>query len=160
MKIIEHIAQSKGTLFSFEILPPLKGETIDGIFGAIDPLMEFNPPFIDVTYHREEFVFRDRGNGLLERRVTRKRPGTVAICAAIQNKYQVDAVPHLICGGFNQEETENALIDLHFLGIDNVLVLRGDPIKTETYFKAEQDGHHYASELLAQVIDMNQGRYL
>ncbi len=160
MKITEHIAQSKGTLFSFEILPPLKGETIDSIFGAIDPLMEFDPPFIDVTYHREEFVYRDRGNGLLERRVTRKRPGTVAICAAIQNKYNVDAVPHLICGGFNQEETENALIDLHFLGIDNVLVLRGDPIKTETYFKVEDGGHQYATELLAQVIDMNQGRYL
>ena len=160
MKITEHIAQSEKTLFSFEILPPLKGENINSIFDAIDPLMDFTPPFIDVTYHREEFVFRDRGHGLLERRVTRKRPGTVAICAAIQNKYNVDAVPHLICGGFNQEETENALIDLHFLGIDNVLVLRGDPIKSETYFKAEEGGHLYASELLEQVMEMNGGKYL
>lgn len=160
MKITEHIAQSKGTLFSFEILPPLKGATIEGIFNAIDPLMEFNPPFIDVTSHREEFVYHDRGNGLLERRVTRKRPGTVAICAAIQNKYNVDAVPHLICGGFNKKETESALIDLRFLGIDNLLVLRGDPIKSETYFKPEEDGHEYATQLLEQVMDMNRGHYL
>ncbi len=160
MKITEHIARSNGPLFSFEILPPLKGENISSIFNAIDPLMEFKPPFIDVTYHREEFVYRDRGNGLLERRVTRKRPGTVAICAAIQNRYDVDAVPHLICGGFNQEETENALIDLHFLGIDNVLVLRGDPIRTEICFKAGHGGHEYAIGLLEQVMEMNRGQYL
>jgi methylenetetrahydrofolate reductase (NADPH) len=161
MKVTEHIAQAQGkTLFSFEILPPLKGENINSIYQSIEPLMEFKPPFVDVTYHREEFIYKDRGNGLLEKRSIRKRPGTVGICAAIMNRFQVDAVPHIICGGFTREETENALIDLHFLGIDNVLVLRGDPIKTETYFKPEADGHSYASELLEQVVDMNKGKYL
>ncbi len=160
MKITDHIAQAKQTLFSFEILPPLKGQNIQSIYNAIEPLMEFNPPFVDVTYHREEFVFKDRGNGLLEKKTTRKRPGTVGICAAIMNRFQVDAVPHIICGGFNQEETENALIDLDFLGIDNVLVLRGDPIKSETYFKPDADGHAYAIDLLKQVINLNNGKYL
>jgi methylenetetrahydrofolate reductase (NADPH) len=122
--------------------------------------MEFNPPFIDVTYHREEYVYKKRKDGLLERRSVRKRPGTVGICAAIMNKYNVDTVPHIICGGFNQEETENALIDLDFLGVDNVLVLRGDPIKSETYFKPNEGGHSYASELLQQVNQMNKGIYL
>lgn len=130
------------------------------LFNHIDPLMEFNPPFIDVTYHREEYVYKQRENGLLEKRSTRKRPGTVGICAAIQNNYKVDTVPHLICGGFNKEETENALIDLHFLGIDNVLVLRGDCVKSEQRFVAEAGGHNYASELIEQVVDMNNGRYL
>lgn len=161
MKITQHLENAKGkTLFSFEILPPLKGQNISSIYNAIDPLMEFNPPFIDVTYHREEYIFKDHGNGLLEKKSTRKRPGTVGICAAIMNKYKVDAVPHIICGGFNKEETENALIDLDFLGIDNVLVLRGDPIKSETYFKPEADGHEYAIDLLEQVASLNQGKYL
>jgi len=122
--------------------------------------MEFNPPFIDVTYHREEYVYKNREDGLLERISVRKRPGTVGICAAIMNKYDVDTVPHIICGGFNKEVTENALIDLDFLGIDNVLALRGDPIKSETYFTPEEDGHKYASELLGQVHNMNKGIYL
>lgn len=161
MKITQHIQEAKGkTLFSFEILPPLKGQNIQSIYNAIDPLMEFNPPFVDVTYHREEFVYKDRGNGLLEKKTTRKRPGTVGICAAIMNKYHVDAVPHIICGGFSKEETENALIDLDFLGIDNVLVLRGDPIKTESYFKPEKEGHAYAIDLLQQVVELNEGKYL
>ena len=157
MKITSYLEQSQDTLFSFEILPPLKGQGIQSIFDSIDPLMEFNPPFIDVTYHREEHIYKTKPNGLLQRRAVRKRPGTVGICAAIMNKYQVDTVPHIICGGFNKEETENALIDLNFLGIDNVLVLRGDPIKSETYFKAEVDGHSYASELLKQVSNLNNG---
>lgn len=160
MKVTEHIKNAKKTLFSFEILPPLKGTSIQSIYNSLDPLMEFNPSFVDVTYHREEFVYKKRQDGLLERRAVRKRPGTVGICAAIMNKYQVDTVPHIICGGFSKEETENALIDLDFLGIDNVLVLRGDPIKSETYFSAEQDGHKYASELLGQVNEMNNGIYL
>ena len=160
MKVTEHIKTAKKTLFSFEILPPLKGISIQSIYTSLDPLMEFNPSFVDVTYHREEFVYKKRADGLLERRAVRKRPGTVGICAAIMNKYQVDTVPHIICGGFSKEETENALIDLDFLGIDNVLVLRGDPIKSETYFSAEQDGHQYASELLGQVHEMNNGVYL
>jgi len=160
MKVIEHFKKSNSTLFSFEILPPLKGKSIDSIFNSLDPLMEFNPAFIDVTYHREEFVYKKRADGLLERRSVRKRPGTVGICAAIMNKYQIDPVPHIICGGFNKEETENALIDLNFLGIDNVLVLRGDPIKSETYFTPESGGHEYASDLLKQVENMNNGIYL
>lgn len=160
MKITEHLEQAKKTLFSFEILPPLKGQNIQSVFEEIDPLMEFNPPFVDVTYHREEHVYKEHPNGLLERIATRKRPGTVGICAAIMNRYQVDAVPHIICGGFTKEETENALIDLNFLGIDNVLVLRGDPIKTETYFKPMENGHNYAVELLDQVVDLNSGKYL
>ncbi len=160
MKVIEHIKKAKSTLFSFEILPPLKGKSINSIYESLDPLMDFKPPFIDVTYHREEYVYKKRGDGLLERRSVRKRPGTVGICAAIMNKYQVDTVPHIICGGFNKEETENALIDLDFLGVENVLVLRGDPIKSETYFTAEKGGHRYASDLLTQVKGMNQGIYL
>ena len=160
MKVTEHIKNAKQTLFSFEILPPLKGTSIESIYNSLDPLMEFNPPFIDVTYHREEYVYKKRKDGLLERRSVRKRPGTVGICAAIMNKYNVDTVPHIICGGFNQEETENALIDLDFLGVDNVLVLRGDPIKSETYFTPNEGGHSYASELLQQVDGMNKGIYL
>jgi len=161
MKVTDHIANAKGkTLFTIEILPPLKGENIRNLFDHIDPLMEFKPPFIDVTYHREEYVFKKRENGLLEKISTRKRPGTVGICASIQNNYKVDTVPHIICGGFSKEETENALIDLHFLGIDNVLVLQGDAIKNEGRFAPEPDGNKFASELLQQVVDMNRGKYV
>lgn len=161
MKVVDHLKNANGkTLFTIEILPPLKGENINNLFKNIDPLMEFKPPFIDVTYHREEFVFKKKEGGLLEKSTTRKRPGTVGICAAIQNHYKVDTVPHIICGGFSKEETENALIDLHFLGVDNVLVLQGDAIKTESKFVPEPDGHRYASELLGQVVNMNQGRYM
>ncbi|MBY0424710.1 MAG: methylenetetrahydrofolate reductase [Cytophagales bacterium] len=159
-KVTEYIKNAKKTLFSIEILPPLKGESIQSIFDGIDPLMEFNPPFIDVTYHREEYVYKKRENGLLEKVPTRKRPGTVGICAAIMNKYKVEAVPHIICGGFTKEETENALIDLQFLGVENVLVLRGDAIKSEGAFIPEPQGHSFASELLKQVVDLNQGKYL
>jgi methylenetetrahydrofolate reductase (NADPH) len=160
MKITDHIKNATKTLFSFEILPPLKGQDINSLFAAIEPLMEFKPPFIDVTYHREEFVFKNRENGLLEKKTTRKRPGTVGICAAIMNRYHVDAVPHIICGGFSKEETENALIDLNFLGIDNVLALRGDHIKSEGTFIPEADGHKYASELIKQIKDMGNGLYI
>lgn len=160
MKITEHIKSATNTLFSFEILPPLKGQDINQIYAGIEPLMQFNPPFIDVTYHREEFIMKPVADGTFRRITTRKRPGTVAICAAIMNKFKVDAVPHLICGGFNREETENALIDLHFLGIDNVLVLRGDNLKHETVFTPEPDGNANALELLLQVKEMNKGHYL
>ncbi len=159
-KITQYLQQSDKTLFSFEILPPLKGESIQQLFKAIDPLMEFKPKFIDVTYHREEYVYKKHANGLLERQTIRKRPGTVGICAAIMNHFKVDAVPHIICGGFSKEETENALIDLDFLGIDNVLVLRGDAIKSEGSFAADPNGHAYATELLEQVADMNKGKYI
>ncbi|MCX2742326.1 methylenetetrahydrofolate reductase [NAD(P)H] [Mangrovivirga sp. M17] len=160
MKVTEHFEKADKTLFTFEILPPLKGENIQKLYDHLDPLMEFKPPFIDVTYHREEFTYKKRENGLLERQVIRKRPGTVGICAAIKNKYNVDTVPHLICGGFSKEETENALIDLHFLGINNVLVLRGDAMSSEPKFRAEEHGHNFASELLEQVKNMNDGIYL
>lgn len=158
MKITEHINASKGkTLFSFEILPPLKGQNIKSIFDSIDPLMEFNPPFIDVTYHREEYVYIEKENGLLEKRIVRKRPGTVGICAAIQSKYKVDAVPHILCGGFSKEDTENFLIDLDFLGIENVMALRGDAVKSETYFKPEINGNYFANDLVQQIAGMNKG---
>jgi methylenetetrahydrofolate reductase (NADPH) len=160
MKVTEHIKEANDTLFSFEILPPLKGKSIGSIYDGIDPLMEFKPKFINVTYHREEYIYIERDNGLLEKIAIRKRPGTVGICAAIMNKYHVDAVPHLICGGFSKEETENALIDLQFLGIDNVLALRGDSIKTESTFKPHADGHAYAVDLIHQISDMNRGNYM
>ncbi len=160
MKVTEHLKNTKSTLFSIEILPPLKGKGIQSIFDLIDPLMEFKPPFIDVTYHREEYVYKKRDGGYLEKISIRKRPGTVGICAAIINKYKTDAVPHIICGGFSREETENALIDLHFLGIDNVLLLRGDAIKTEPAFTPEAGGHHYAIDLVKQVVNLNKGVYI
>lgn len=161
MKVTEHIIKAEEkTQFSFEILPPLKGENIQSIFDSIDPLMEFNPPFIDVTYHREEYVYKEVDNGLLQKKIVRKRPGTVGICAAIQNKYNVDAIPHILCGGFTKEDTENFLIDLGFLEIDNVMALRGDAVKNETYFTPEPQGHRYASDLVSQIKALNDGVYL
>lgn len=161
MKVTEHIQNANGKpLFSFEILPPLKGQNIQSIFDSVDPLMEFKPPFIDVTYHREEYEYKERENGLLQKKIVRKRPGTVGICAAIQNKYHVDAIPHILCGGFTKEDTENFLIDLDFLGIDNVVALRGDAVKNEIYFKPEKEGHKYASALVAQISDLNKAIYL
>jgi methylenetetrahydrofolate reductase (NADPH) len=160
MKVTDHIENANGTLFSFEILPPLKGKSIQSIYEGIDPLMEFKPKFVNVTYHREEFIYKERENGLLEKIAIRKRPGTVGICAAIMNKYDVDAIPHLICGGFSKEETENALIDLQFLGIDNVLALRGDSIKTESSFRPHKEGHEFAVDLIHQISDMNKGNYM
>lgn len=138
----------------------MKGKSIQSIYDSIDPLMEFKPAFVDVTYHREEYVYKKREGGYLEKVSIRKRPGTVGICAAIMNKYDVDAVPHIICGGFTREETENALIDLQFLGIDNVLALRGDSIKTEPAFVPEPGGHAYALDLVSQITAMNQGKYM
>jgi len=160
MKVIDHIRQANETLISFEILPPLKGKTINSIYEHLDPLMEFKPSFINVTYHRSEHVFKKKADGTFEKVEVRKRPGTVGICAAIMNYYHVDAVPHLICGGFNKRETEDALIDLNFIGVDNVLVLRGDAAKNETVFEPEFDGHRYALDLMKQVVDLNNGIYL
>ena len=158
MKLTEYIKPGK-TLFSFEVLPPLKGKSIDSLYQGIDPLMEFNPAFIDVTYHREEFIERPRKDGGYDKISTKKRPGTVAICAAIMNKYKVEAVPHLICGGFSKDETENALIDLAFLGIENVLALRGDNLKNERNFVPEKNGNSNALDLIRQIADMNNGVY-
>lgn len=160
MKVIDIINDSKKTIFSFEILPPLKGQDITDIYKNIDPLMEFKPPFINVTYHREEVVYNRLQSGLLEQKTVRKRPGTVGICAALMNKYKIEPVPHILCGGFSKEDTENALIDLNFLGIQNVLALRGDSLKGENYFVPEAGGHSYAEALVQQINGMNNGQYL
>lgn len=158
MKVTEHIQNANGrTLFSLEIIPPLKGQRISELFANIEPLMVFNPPFIDVTYHREEIIEKQHPNGLIEKIPMRKRPGTVGICARLMERFKVDAVPHIICGGFTKDETEDALMDLHYLGIDNVLVLRGDPEKSVGVFKPKEGGHAYAIELLAQVMNLNKG---
>ena len=160
MKVVEYIANRKKTIFSFEIIPPLKGKGIEDLCAGIDPLMEFDPPFINVTYHREEYEYKKMGNGLLKKVSIRKRPGTVGICAALMNRYKVDAIPHIICGGFTKEETESALIDLKFLGVDNILALRGDPMKNESAFVPTQGGNAYALDLIEQINEMNKGQYL
>jgi methylenetetrahydrofolate reductase (NADPH) len=160
VKVTEYIGQSKCTLVSFEILPPMKGKSIQSIYDTLDPLMEFKPPFINVTYHRSEYIYKRNPQGLFEKTIIRKRPGTVGICAAIVNRYKVDAVPHIVCGGFTVEETEDALIDLAFLGINNLLVIRGDPNMSESSFEAEPGGHRNAIDLLKQAVRMNQGIFL
>jgi methylenetetrahydrofolate reductase (NADPH) len=160
MKVTDHISQAKSTLISFEILPPLKGKGIQSLYQHLDPLMEFKPAYINVTYHRSEHVFKKNADGSFQKVIVRKRPGTESICAAIMNKYSVDTVPHLICGGFSVNDTEDALINLHYLGIDNVLVLRGDAAKNETAFLPEPGGHQFATDLLKQVMDLNSGVYL
>ena len=160
MHVTAHLAKAKDTLVSFEILPPLKGKTITSIYDHLDPLMEFNPSWINVTYHRSETMFKKKTDGTFEKVDVRKRPGTVGICAAIMNHYNIDAVPHIICGGFTKRETEDALIDLQFLGIDNALILRGDAAKNESSFEPEPGGNKYAIDLLKQVGQLNQGIYL
>lgn len=161
MKVTEHIHRADGkTLFSFEIIPPQKGKSIQELYKNIDPLMEFKPPFIDVTTSREEYIYVDRGNGLLDRRITRMRPGTLGICAAIQHKYQVDAIPHVLCGGFTKEETEYLLIDAHYLELNNIMALRGDAMKHQKQFEPTKNGHQYAKDLVAQMQDLKKGVYL
>jgi methylenetetrahydrofolate reductase (NADPH) len=160
MKVTDHIKQAKETLFSFEILPPLKGEHFGHLEENISKLLSYNPAFIDVTYHQQEVEFRELPNGNLEKKTVRKRPGTVGMSAAIQYKTQKDVVPHIICGGFTKEDTENALIDLHFLGIDNILIVRGDPVSNQRYFVPEKEGHSHALGLVKQVADLNKGKYL
>ncbi|CAM1335233.1 methylenetetrahydrofolate reductase [NAD(P)H] [Tenacibaculum aestuariivivum] len=161
MKVTEHIKKANGkTLFSFEIIPPKKGNNIQDLYNNIDPLMEFKPPFIDVTTSREEHLYIDKGNGLLDRKITRMRPGTVGICAAIKHKYDVDTVPHVLCGGFTKEETEYLLVDCHYLGIENVMALRGDTMSHQKYFEATKGGHQYAKQLVDQIQNLNKGKYL
>lgn len=160
MKVIDHISKATGTLLSYEVLPPLKGKTIITLYDHLDPLMEFKPSWINVTYHRSETMFKKKADGTFEKVEVRKRPGTVGICAAIMNHYKIDAVPHIICGGFTKRETEDALIDLDFLGIDNVLVLRGDAAKNEASFESELGGNNFAIDLLKQVSSMNNGIYI
>ena len=161
MKVTKHIEKAKGnTLFSFEIIPPQKGKSIQELYDNIDPLMEFNPPFIDVTTSREEFIYIDKGNGLLDKKLTRMRPGTLGICASIKHKYNVDTIPHVLCGGFTKEETEYLLVDCHYLGIDNVMALRGDAMKEEKYFMPKNGGNNYAVDLVKQIKQLNDGKYL
>ena len=160
MKVTEYFTQHpENTFVSFEVLPPLKGGSIHSLFEQLDPLMEFNPPFIDVTYHREEFIYNQKPSGYYEKTAIRKRPGTVGICAALMNRYKIEAVPHLICGGFTKEDTENALIDLHFLQIKNVLALRGDARKFDEKFIPEPGGHDNALDLVKQIDGLNHGIY-
>lgn len=161
MKITEHLKKAKNkTLFSFEIIPPKKGNNIQELYDNIDPLMEFNPPFIDVTTSREEYVYVDKGDGLLNRKITRTRPGTLGICAAIKHKYDVDTVPHVLCGGFTKEETEYLLVDCDYLGIQNVMALRGDAMSHQKYFESTKGGHPFAKDLVTQINDLNSGKYL
>ncbi|MDO4225358.1 MAG: methylenetetrahydrofolate reductase [NAD(P)H] [Bergeyella zoohelcum] len=161
MKITDHIKNANGkALFSFEIVPPQKGTGISDLYKNIDPLMEFRPPFIDVTTSREEYVYLDKGNGLLEQKITRMRPGTLGICAALMNKYNVDTVPHILCGGFTKEETEYLLVDCLYLGIDNVMALRGDAMKGQNHFVPNENGHHYAVDLVHHINDVGRGKYL
>ncbi len=160
MKVIEIIQQSEKTVFSFELLPPLKGHTADKLYRTIDELIEYNPQYINITTHRDEVEFRELPNGLIEKKIVRKRPGTVAIAAAIQNAYHIPVVPHVVCGGFTKEETENMLLDLNFLGIKNVLALRGDGLKSESIFTPERAGHSLARELVEQIVNLKQGKYL
>lgn len=158
MSLVEKLKSSKSTAFSFELLPPLKGNGIEGVFRTIDALREFDPKYINITTHRSEMVFKETSAGLFERVSERHRPGTVAVAAAIQNKYKIPVVPHIICSGFTKEETEYVLIDLKFLGIDDLLLLRGDKAKHEKEFSPT--GHKYATELQMQVNRFNEGFFL
>ena len=160
MKVTDHLKNANGkTLFSFEIIPPKKGKNIQELYNNIDPLIEFNPPFIDVTTSREEYIYIDK-EGLFDRKITRMRPGTLGICAAIKHKYEVDTIPHVLCGGFTKEETEYLLVDCHYLGIDNVMALRGDTMPHQKYFEPTKGGHNYATDLVQQINKLNKGQYL
>lgn len=160
MKVTEHIAQANKTLISFEILPPLKGKTIQSIYNHLDPLMEFKPSWINVTYHRSETMFKKKADGSFEQVEIRKRPGTVGICASLMNHYKIDTIPHMICGGFSKRDTEDALLDLHYIGINNMLALRGDAPKNQSFFTPEKDGNQFAIDLLKQTIELNKGNYI
>ena len=160
MKVPEIIQENTKTLFSFELLPPLKGNSIKQIYDAIDPLMEYNPAYINVTYHQQEVIYQKQKNGLLKPKAVRKRPGTVAISSAIMHKYKMQVMPHLICGGFSQEDTEDALIDLNFLGIKNILAIRGDIQKGQNKFIDHSNGHEHALGLVKQISALNKGMYL
>ncbi|MFN8211483.1 MAG: methylenetetrahydrofolate reductase [NAD(P)H] [Bacteroidales bacterium] len=160
MTVIESINNAKGPLFTFELLPPLKGHSIERIYTAIDRLIEFQPAYINFTTHRNEIIFKERPDGLLEKKITRLRPGTIALAAAVKYKYNIPVVPHVLCGGFTKEETENVLIEMKFLGINDVLALRGDPQRGSRSFIPEKNGHQHTFELVEQIADMNRGKYL
>ncbi|WP_321438507.1 methylenetetrahydrofolate reductase [NAD(P)H] [uncultured Bacteroides sp.] len=160
MKVIDLIKSNDKTAFSFEILPPLKGTGIEKLYNAIDTLKEFDPKYINITTHRSEYVYKDLGNGLYQRNNVRRRPGTVAVAAAIKNKYNIAVVPHILCSGFTQEESEYVLLDLQFLGITDLLVLRGDKAKHESSFKPEGNGYFHAIELQEQINNFNKGIFV
>jgi methylenetetrahydrofolate reductase (NADPH) len=160
-KVTEHLQSNNGKpIFSIEIIPPTKGSNIEDLMNAIEPMMELKPPFIDVTFHREEYFTKQMADGSTKEIRTRKRPGTVGICASIMHKFKIDPVPHVLCGGFTKDDTEDLLIDLNYLGIENVLALRGDFAKPYDTFKAKKGGHSYANELVEQIQLMNTGKYL
>lgn len=160
MKISELISQSTGTAFSFEVLPPLKGAGIGGLKHTVDRLMDFAPRYINITTHRSEYVYKDMGDGLMQRSRLRRRPGTVAVAAAIQQEYHIPVVPHILCSGFSREETEYVLIDLQFLGIENLLVLRGDKAKDDHFFVPDPDGYSHTTELIGQINRYNAGEFV
>ena len=160
MKVIDIINRSDKTVFSFELLPPLKGNDTTRIYQTIENLLDYDPKYINLTTHRDETEYREMPDGSIVKRIVRKRPGTVAIAAAIQHRYNIPVVPHILCGGFTKSETEHVLIDLHFLEIENVLVLRGDGVKNQHVFIPEAEGHTYASELVKQIVNLKKGRYL
>ena len=160
MKVTELISSSTRPGFSFEVLPPLKGKGIEQIYKNIDRLIEFKPLYINITTHRSEMVYKSTADGLYQRISERNRPGTVAVAAAIQQRYNIPAVPHIICSGFSKVETEYALIDLHFLGINNILVLRGDKAKHDNRFIPTENGYSHAYELAQQVNNFNDGFFL
>lgn len=160
MKVIDKINSREKTLFSIEIVPPLRGNSLESIYKRIDSLIEFDPAFINITYHKDEVVVKKKSDGTLERRTISKRPGTVALTAAVMNRYSVNVVPHLTCSGFSKDQTENALIDFNFLGIKNILALQGDAGRNQTEFIPEVSGHAYAIELVGQIVNMNNGKYL
>jgi len=159
MKVTEHLANATGPLISFEIIPPERGGDLASLLSLIEDLAKHRPPFIDITSHAAEIIYVDTPNGL-HRRVTRKRPGTLGICALIQNKLNVDAVPHVLCEGFTREETEDFLIELHYLGIDNILAIRGDSQGHQKPLDGGRTRNHYASDLIGQITAMNHGRFL
>lgn len=159
MKVTEHLANAKQPLISFEIIPPLRGGNVQGLLGLIDDLVKYNPPFIDITSHAAEVIYEETPSGI-QRRVKRKRPGTLGVCALMQNKYHIDAVPHILCQGFTREETEDFLIELRYLGIDNVLAVRGDESGFKKPLQFGRSANLYACDLVKQIAAMNHGRYL
>ena len=160
MKVIDIINKVKKTVFSFELLPPLKGNDTSKMYKTIESLIVFDPKYINITTHRDEIEFKEMADGTIVKRTVRKRPGTVAIAAAIQYKYGIPVVPHILCGGFTKSETEHVLIDLNFLGIENVLALRGDGTKNQHVFQPEKSGHGNANELVMQMKELGKGKYL
>ncbi len=160
MKVTEHLERADRPLISFEIIPPLRGGDVKGLLSLIDDLVKFNPPFVDITSHAAEVIYEETPQGAIQRRVKRKRPGTLGVCALIQNKYHIDAVPHILCQGFTREETEDFLIELKYLGIDNVLAVRGDDSAYQKPLQHGRSANRYAVDLVSQICAMNQGRYL